>query len=194
MPKKHHRDLDFIVASKSPDAITEFFCAHPFVEGLIARGPTMAADGKSVTGSMHIVDLADADPAGVLSKVALVPQDYTRWPLAARENITLGHEARRGPFFNVPAALTSPTRNASLDSSSASQLSTIADKLSGKDGSASGAGSFGAEPCGASRDDADIPPSPAWASTAPAPRSTSIKLSPTRPRPALCSYTRMRKM
>ncbi|MFI8930661.1 ABC transporter ATP-binding protein [Streptomyces sp. NPDC053474] len=36
------------------------------------------------------VDLADADPAAVLSKVALVPQDYTRWPLAARENITLG--------------------------------------------------------------------------------------------------------
>lgn len=34
------RDLDFIVASKSPDAITEFFCAHPFVESLIARGPT----------------------------------------------------------------------------------------------------------------------------------------------------------
>jgi DNA polymerase (family 10) len=34
------RDLDFIVASKSPDAITEFFCAHPSVEGLIARGPT----------------------------------------------------------------------------------------------------------------------------------------------------------
>jgi DNA polymerase (family 10) len=34
------RDLDFIVASKSPDAITEFFCAHSFVEGLIARGPT----------------------------------------------------------------------------------------------------------------------------------------------------------
>ncbi|MET8747243.1 ATP-binding cassette domain-containing protein [Streptomyces sp. NPDC004728] len=36
------------------------------------------------------VDLADADPSGVLAKVALVPQDYTRWPLAARENITLG--------------------------------------------------------------------------------------------------------
>ncbi|MFF4407784.1 ATP-binding cassette domain-containing protein [Streptomyces sp. NPDC001262] len=36
------------------------------------------------------VDLADADPAGVLSKVALVPQDYTKWPLATRENITLG--------------------------------------------------------------------------------------------------------
>lgn len=44
------------------------------------------------TGSVRWdgVNLADADPAGVLSKVALVPQDYTRWPLAARENITLG--------------------------------------------------------------------------------------------------------
>src|SRR5204862_7647332 len=34
------RDLDFIVASKSPDTITEFFCGHPFVEGLIECGPT----------------------------------------------------------------------------------------------------------------------------------------------------------
>jgi DNA polymerase (family X) len=34
------RDLDFIVASKSPESITEFFCAHPLVDGLIARGPT----------------------------------------------------------------------------------------------------------------------------------------------------------
>jgi ATP-binding cassette subfamily B protein len=42
------------------------------------------------------VDLADADPAMVLAKVALVPQDYTRWPLAARENITLGQPRREG--------------------------------------------------------------------------------------------------
>ncbi|MET9290614.1 ATP-binding cassette domain-containing protein [Streptomyces sp. NPDC003077] len=42
------------------------------------------------------VELADADPAGVLSKVALVPQDYTRWPLAARENITLGRPRPEG--------------------------------------------------------------------------------------------------
>jgi DNA polymerase (family X) len=34
------RDLDFIVASKSPESIAEFFCAHPLVESLIARGPT----------------------------------------------------------------------------------------------------------------------------------------------------------
>ncbi|MCX4902550.1 ATP-binding cassette domain-containing protein [Streptomyces sp. NBC_00892] len=42
------------------------------------------------------VDLADADPDRVLSKVALVPQDYTRWPLAARENITLGQPRPEG--------------------------------------------------------------------------------------------------
>lgn len=42
------------------------------------------------------VDLAEADPATVLSKVALVPQDYTRWPLAARENITLGQPRPEG--------------------------------------------------------------------------------------------------
>jgi DNA polymerase (family 10) len=34
------RDLDFIVAAKSGEAITEFFCAHPLVESVIARGPT----------------------------------------------------------------------------------------------------------------------------------------------------------
>jgi DNA polymerase (family 10) len=34
------RDLDFIVASASPDAITEVFCAQPLVENVIAQGPT----------------------------------------------------------------------------------------------------------------------------------------------------------
>ena len=34
------RDLDFIVASAAPDAITKFFCGHQLVESAIARGPT----------------------------------------------------------------------------------------------------------------------------------------------------------
>ena len=34
------RDLDFIVATKKPDAITKFFAAHPLVESIIAQGPT----------------------------------------------------------------------------------------------------------------------------------------------------------
>jgi DNA polymerase (family 10) len=34
------RDLDFIVATKKPEAITEFFVSHPLVESVIARGAT----------------------------------------------------------------------------------------------------------------------------------------------------------
>ena len=34
------RDLDFIVATKNPEAITEFFAGHPLVESVIARGAT----------------------------------------------------------------------------------------------------------------------------------------------------------
>jgi DNA polymerase (family 10) len=34
------RDLDFIVATKEPEAITDFFVRHPLVESVIARGAT----------------------------------------------------------------------------------------------------------------------------------------------------------
>jgi DNA polymerase (family 10) len=34
------RDLDFIIATKVPEAITEFFVSHPLVESVIARGAT----------------------------------------------------------------------------------------------------------------------------------------------------------
>lgn len=34
------RDLDFIVATKAPEAMTEFFVGHPLVESVIARGAT----------------------------------------------------------------------------------------------------------------------------------------------------------
>ena len=34
------RDLDFIVATKSPETITKFFAGHPLVETMIAQGPT----------------------------------------------------------------------------------------------------------------------------------------------------------
>ena len=38
-----------------------------YVDAMIARGPTMSADGKTVTGSMHVVDLPDADAARVFA-------------------------------------------------------------------------------------------------------------------------------
>jgi len=34
------RDLDFVVATKKPDAIAKFFAAHPLVDSIIAQGPT----------------------------------------------------------------------------------------------------------------------------------------------------------
>jgi DNA polymerase (family 10) len=34
------RDLDFVVATKKPDAITKFFAAHPLVDSIIAQGST----------------------------------------------------------------------------------------------------------------------------------------------------------
>jgi DNA polymerase (family 10) len=34
------RDLDLVVATKKPDAITKFLIAHPLVESVIAQGPT----------------------------------------------------------------------------------------------------------------------------------------------------------
>ena len=34
------RDLDFIVATKAPEEVTEFFVRHPLVESVIARGAT----------------------------------------------------------------------------------------------------------------------------------------------------------
>lgn len=38
----------------------------PFAAGMTARGPTFAADGKTWTGSLHIVDLPDADATRAL--------------------------------------------------------------------------------------------------------------------------------
>lgn len=39
-----------------------------YIPAMIARGPTLSADGKAVTGSMHIVDLPDAEAARVFAQ------------------------------------------------------------------------------------------------------------------------------
>jgi len=38
-----------------------------YVDSMIARGPTISSDGKAMTGSMHMVDLPDADAARVFA-------------------------------------------------------------------------------------------------------------------------------
>ena len=37
------RDLDFLVATKEPEAITKFFVDHPLVESVIAQGATKSS-------------------------------------------------------------------------------------------------------------------------------------------------------
>lgn len=51
---------------------------------------------RAVCGTWSDDDLADLDPATVWRATAMAPQDYTRWPLAARENITLGQPRPQG--------------------------------------------------------------------------------------------------
>ena len=47
------RDLDFIVATKAPEAITEFFVEHPLVEIVIAQGPTKIERAVALRNSMR---------------------------------------------------------------------------------------------------------------------------------------------
>lgn len=64
------RDIDFLLYSRAagsePDAaLTEAHWTYMdhFADGMIARGPTLAADRATWTGSLHIVDLRSADAA-----------------------------------------------------------------------------------------------------------------------------------
>ncbi|MGW9438652.1 ABC transporter ATP-binding protein [Streptomyces sp. NPDC055607] len=75
----------------------------------VRRGETLAIVGANGSGKSTLakllaglyeptqgavewdgVDLADIDPEAVWAKLAMLPQDIARWPVSARENITLG--------------------------------------------------------------------------------------------------------
>jgi ATP-binding cassette subfamily B protein len=49
-------------------------------------------------------DTRDLDPHTAWKQTAVVPQDFTRWPLSARENITLGQPAQDGDATIARAA------------------------------------------------------------------------------------------
>ncbi len=60
----------------------------------LLTGLTVASSGRVVWSGD--VDLATADADSVWRHVGLVPQRHGRWPLAARENITLGQPREHG--------------------------------------------------------------------------------------------------
>ncbi|MFD9631828.1 ATP-binding cassette domain-containing protein [Streptomyces violascens] len=61
----------------------------------VANGGTVTWDGT---------DLAEADPHSVWSRVGLVPQDYTRWPMDLRANIHLGRPRTEDDALLLDAA------------------------------------------------------------------------------------------
>lgn len=98
----------------------------PAVEGIdleLKRGEVVALIGENGSGKSTLVhlltglylpdtgsvrwdgiDLADASPTTVWGQIAMVPQDYTRWPLTARENITLGTPSPDTAVLNAAEA------------------------------------------------------------------------------------------
>lgn len=50
------------------------------------------------------ISLTDVSPTNVWRRVAMPPQEYTRWPLTARDNITLGNPNGRGDLAVLAAA------------------------------------------------------------------------------------------
>ncbi|MBT2409626.1 ABC transporter ATP-binding protein [Streptomyces sp. ISL-12] len=99
---------------------------HPAVDSVdldLKKGETVALVGENGSGKTTLVHLltglylpdagevtwdginiADAAPADVWQRIAMTPQEYTRWPLTARENITLGTPSERGDAAVFDAA------------------------------------------------------------------------------------------
>ena len=103
--------IDFLVYSRSagvePDeALTEEHWAYmdQFAEGMVARGPTLASDRETWTGSLHIVDLPSA--GAVAEFVDQEPYN--------RAGVFAGHLVRRfqnrlgGTMWEFPGASDEP--------------------------------------------------------------------------------------
>ncbi|MFE9250964.1 ABC transporter ATP-binding protein [Streptomyces sp. NPDC007088] len=59
----------------------------------LLTGLYLPTSGSVTWDGQHLAELS---PESVWRNTAMVPQDYTRWPLAARENITLGQPRPEG--------------------------------------------------------------------------------------------------
>jgi hypothetical protein len=59
----HHRDRPGSMALRTETREAHWSYMDRFAAQLIARGPTLSADGQTATGSLHIVDLHDSAAA-----------------------------------------------------------------------------------------------------------------------------------
>ncbi|MFI1584708.1 ATP-binding cassette domain-containing protein [Embleya sp. NPDC020630] len=131
------------IPDTGPDRITthhlEFIypgCTTPALTGIdleLRRGELVALIGENGSGKSTLaklltglylptsgtvawdgVDLADAAPDSVWRHLALVPQDYTRWPTDARNNIALGRPTTDEPVHAAARAAGADTVIAKL--------------------------------------------------------------------------------
>ena len=137
------RTIEFFVYCRDrPGSATlrdEFLEAHwsfmdAYADTMIARGPTLAADRETATGSMHIVDLPDAEAARVfvfeepnyragVYEDALVRRwrnalgrtmwDFEGDPMANPRFLIIGHGAPR--VSEITRALSDERRRSFLD-------------------------------------------------------------------------------
>jgi hypothetical protein len=132
----------FVYCRDRPGSTTlrdEFLEAHwsfmdAYADTMIARGPTLAADRETATGSMHIVDLPDAEAARVfvfeepnyragVYEDALVRRwrntlgrtmwDFEGDPIANPRFLIIGHGAPR--VSEITRALSDERRRSFLD-------------------------------------------------------------------------------
>jgi uncharacterized protein YciI len=120
----YHRDRSGSLALRYELAEDHWAYMDAFEAGLIARGPTLAADGDTPTGSLHIVDLPDSaaarafafdEPnyqAGVYRDVLLrrwrnslgrTMWDFPGGPVAGNRYLVLGLGAGPAADLAVPA-------------------------------------------------------------------------------------------
>nr|WP_308461266.1 ATP-binding cassette domain-containing protein [Streptomyces sp. Ru73] len=127
----------------------------------LLAGLYLPDDGHILLGD---VSTAEADRHALFSRVALVSQDYYRWPFTARANITIGRPEAPTTGSTTPSTTPTPSRSSTTCPAAWTPSSPAATKAATTSQAASGRNSPSPAPVTA--------PATSSSSTNPPPRST----------------------